>query len=143
MINDPINSEILAALDVVAMERLEDSSFKLMRNAPDWFVNLYTAQARAGDCIRPQDAFIFLEYFLAEADSFWNGDGIGRLNSGPWSETDSAGRLYHLEAAALKIGNRRLLAIELLRFTYEEIQTLAQKAREKSLDYEKLARAEE
>jgi two-component system, sensor histidine kinase and response regulator len=143
MISDSINSEILAALDVVAMERLEDSSFKLMRNAPDWFVHFYPAPTRAGDCVRPQDAFIFLEYFLAEADSFWNGDAGGRLNSGPWSEIDSAGKLYHFEASALKIGNRRLLAIELLRVSYEEIQTLAQKAREKSLDYERLARAEE
>ena len=143
MINDPINSEILAALDVVAMEQLQDGSFKLMRDAPDWFVHLYPEPTSAGGTIRPQDAFIFLEHFLSEADSFWDAGGAGRLKSGPWSETDPSGKLFHLEATALCIKNRRLLVIELLRFSYEEIQSLAQKAREKSLDYERLARTEE
>jgi signal transduction histidine kinase/CheY-like chemotaxis protein/HPt (histidine-containing phosphotransfer) domain-containing protein len=143
MPDEAINSEMLAALDIVAMERLEDGSFKLMESAPDWFVRLYPTKISASEIIRPQDDFIFLEHFLYEAESFWAAGSTGRLKSGPWSETDSAGKLYHLEAAALGIKNHRLLVIELLRFSYDEIQTLAQKAREKSLDYEKLVRAED
>ena len=143
MSDETINSEMLAALDIVAMERLEDGSFKLMGSAPDWFVRLYPAPISASEMVRPQDAFIFLEHFLWEADSFWAAGSTGRLKSGPWSETDSTGKLCHLEAAALGIGNRKLLIIELLKLEYEEIQTLAQKAREKSLDYERLARAED
>lgn len=142
MINEPVTSEILAALDIVAMERRGDGRFKLLRDAPDWFVRLSGGRA-AEETIRPQDAFIFLEHFLSEAEAFWNDGGNGRLKSGPWSETDSSGKFYHLEATALSLGARRLLVIELLGFTYEEIQTLAQKARQKSLDYERLARAEE
>ena len=143
MSDKTINSEMLAALDIVAMERLEDGSFKLMGSAPDWFVRLYPAPISASETIRPQDAFIFLEHFLWEADSFWTAGSTGRLKSGPWSETDSTGKLCHLEAAALGIGNRKLLVIELLKLEYEEIQSLAQKAREKSLDYERLVRAED
>lgn len=143
MSDEAINSEMLAALDIVAMERLGDGSFKLMESAPDWFVRLYPTKISASEIIRPQDAFIFLEHFLWEADAFWAVGSAGRLKSGPWSESDSAGKLYHLEAAALGIKNRRLLVIELLRFSYDEIQALAQKAREKSLDYEKLVRAED
>ncbi|MGA9773733.1 MAG: ATP-binding protein [Blastocatellia bacterium] len=143
MADETINSEMLAALDIVAMDRLEDGSFKLMGSAPDWFARLYPAPISASETIRPQDVFIFLEHFLWEANSFWTAGRVDRLKSGPWSETDSTGKLCHLEAAALRIGTRRLLVIELLRFNYEEIQTLAQKAREKSLDYERLARTED
>ncbi|HST21987.1 MAG TPA: ATP-binding protein [Blastocatellia bacterium] len=143
MSDKTINSEMLAALDIVAMERLEDGSFKLMGSAPDWFVRLYPAPISASETVRPQDAFIFVEHFLWEAYSFWTAGSTGRLKSGPWSETDSTGKLCYLEAAALGIGNRKLLVIELLRLEYEEIQSLAQKAREKSLDYERLVRAED
>ena len=65
MINEAINSAILSALDIVAMEPLEDGSFELMGNAPDWFAHLSSAMNISGKTVRPQDAFLFLEHFLS------------------------------------------------------------------------------
>ena len=143
MINDRVTSGLLAALDIVALEQLADGAFNFLSAPPDWFAHLYPEPVSPSQAIRPQEAFPFIEHFLSEAEAFWQAHSAGALKSGPWSESDAEGKLYHLEASAVCIDNRRLLLVELLRLSYQEIQALAQKAREKSLDYERLARAEE
>jgi PAS domain S-box-containing protein len=130
--------DILSALDAVAFEQEKDGSFRLLTPAPRWFANLYAKAASQTRHLRPQDEFPFLEHFLDEASSFWQTAHAGRLRSGPWNEND-----LNLEASALSLKGRKILLIEPFRFGFKEVQPLAQKAREKSLDYERLARAEE
>jgi len=143
MTEEPIKSDILAALDIAAMERLEAGEFKLIGAAPHWLPEFLPQAAGEGATLRPQEAFLFLEQFLSDAESFWESNAAGLLRSGVWSEAYSAGKQRHLEASALRIGERRLLVIELLRSAYGDIQALAQKARDKNLDYDRLRRAEE
>jgi len=142
-IDETFISGLLAALDIVAMEQHENGAFNFLSAPPEWFAHVYPEPVSLDQAICPQEAFPFIEYFLTEAEPFWKAQSTGALKSGPWSESDAAGKLYHLEASAVCIGQQRLLLIELLRLSYEEIQTLAQKAREKSLDYERLVRTEE
>ncbi len=143
MATESIRANILSALDIVVLERATDGSFRIVGNAPDWFAALFLSDQSLTAPLRPQDLFIFLEYFLKEAEAFWERNQPGKLKSGPWTETDDEGNPHHLEASAITINQQRLLTIELLKLDYEEIQTLAQKAREKSLDYDRLARTEE
>jgi PAS domain S-box-containing protein len=135
-----INEDLLAALDLAALEQHQDGLFKFLCAPPRWFVRLYPSSQDENLDLRR--AFLFLDHFLDEAESFWK-TGSGRLRSGPWNEADSEGNEFHLQASALLLGDRRILLIEPLRFDFEEVQPLAQKAREKSLDFDRLARAEE
>ncbi len=137
MTAEAINPDILAALDIAAMEPAEDGSFKLISSAPRWFARLFPEAAQS-EAINLRSS-VFLDHFLGDAESFWKSATNGRLRSGPWNETDDV----QLEASALSIGDRNILIIEPFRFDYREVQPLAQKARDKSLDYERLARAEE
>ncbi|HEY7544516.1 MAG TPA: response regulator [Blastocatellia bacterium] len=132
------NTDLLAALDIAALERVEDGLFKLISNAPTWFIKLFPQAASQSENFDLRSSF-FLDHFLSDAETFWQSASGGRLRSGPWNETDD----IQLEASALRIGSRRILVIEPFRFDYREVQPLAQKARDKSLDYERLARAEE
>ncbi|MCI0487344.1 MAG: ATP-binding protein [Blastocatellia bacterium] len=143
MSNEPIKADILAALDVAVLERTSEGEFKLMGAAPLWFARFYPDATARHTVLRPQEKFIFLEHFLVDAHAFWRGKGEGRLRSGAWVETDESGETLHLEASALCLGRRKVLIVELLRFSYEEVHLLTQKAREKSLDYQLLSRAEE
>ena len=164
MNDETIKADMLAALDIAVLERIEEKSlpveekslpveekslpldeseFRFIGAAPDWFARLYPDAAIRDAILKPQEKFIFLEHFLVDARAFWTGRGEGRLRSGAWVETEESGEALHLEASALCLGSRRVLIVELLRFSYEEVHLLAQKAREKSLDYQLLSRAEE
>ena len=143
MIDEVINSGVLTALGIATFERLPDGGFRLVGRPPDWLLSLYPEAAYPGRRLVLQERFLFLEHFLMDAESFWKtSDNIGRASSGAWTETDWSGNNHHLEASAVLSTGRPLLIIEPLRLAYEEIQPLAQKAREKSLDYERLARTE-
>ncbi|HSE35712.1 MAG TPA: PAS domain S-box protein, partial [Blastocatellia bacterium] len=143
MKDEAIKSDLLAALDIAAMERLSDGEFELIGAAPRWLAEFVPQAAAEGARLRPQDAFMFLEQFLTEAETFWESDADGPLRSGVWTEAYAAGKHCNLEASALKVGEHRLLVIERLRSAYGDIQALAQKARDKNLDYDRLRRTEE
>jgi len=141
MSDEAIKSDILSTLDMLALERLEDGAFKLIGAPPSWFAH-FASQTNEEATLRPQETFLFLEQFLSEAESFWESGGAGPLWSGVWSEVYATGKQCNLEASALRVGERRLLVIERLRSAYGDIQALAQKARERGLDYDQLRRAE-
>jgi hypothetical protein len=62
------------------------------------------------------------------------GNDAGRLKSGVWSEIDTLGNEYHLEASAVCLTKKKILLIELIESAYKEKQTLIQKV-ENSLSY--------
>jgi PAS domain S-box-containing protein len=143
MTNEGIASDLFSTLDMLALERLKDGSFRLIGAVPEWFERLYPAAISDPEYLRLTEKLIFLESFLTEAEGFWAANRSGRLKSGSWSETDASGVEHHLEASAICLAERKVLLIEPLKFTHEEVQAIVQKAREKSLDYQRLARAEE
>jgi PAS domain S-box-containing protein len=143
MTNEGIASDLFSTLDMLALERLKDGSFRLIGGVPEWFERLYPAAISDPEYLKLTEKLIFLESFLTQAEEFWAANRSGRLKSGSWSETDASGVEHHLEASAICYSDRKVLLIEPLKFTHEEVQAIVQKAREKSLDYQRLARAEE
>ncbi|MEW6130725.1 MAG: PAS domain S-box protein [Acidobacteriota bacterium] len=135
-------TDIFTALDAAAFERLGNGAFKLLNAPPAWFLAIYPECLDAPEPLNLTEKFPFIEYFLQEAEPFWQQHQIGRLNSGPWADEDTAGNLIQLEAFAISASGKQVLTIERLRLDYEEIQILAQKARDKSLAFEKLEEAE-
>ena len=87
---DPIFVDLLAALDIVIMERLQDRSFRVLGPIPDWFLPIHAASA-VGDTPELERAFPFLDHFLEEAAAFWRQPGEGQLRSGPYTAKDT----YH------------------------------------------------
>ncbi|HSO74595.1 MAG TPA: response regulator [Blastocatellia bacterium] len=142
MNDEAIIPDILAALDFVALERVEEGQFKLIGAPPAWLGHFYS-QPTAENTFGPQQAFLFLEQFLTEAEAYWESGSTQPLRSGVWSEDYAHGRQYNLEASALRVGERKLLVIERLRSAYGDIQKLAQKERDRSLDYDRLRQTEE
>jgi hypothetical protein len=131
--SEAILTDLLAALDVMVVERLPDGSFTVIGSTPAWFAWLYTDAAANPQQLRLDLTSPFLENFLVDADAFWNDARPGQLKSGSWEEKGPSGKEDHLEAMALCLGERRILLIELLGVAHEERRRLLQIAREKAL----------
>lgn len=131
--SDSVLTDLLAALDVMVVERLADGRFTVVGTPPGWFGWLYP---EAGDNLTDlnfHSTSPFLENFLIDAEQFWRENRAGQLKSGSWEEKGASGKQDHLEATALCLGERKILLIELLGLAHEERRRLLQIAREKAL----------
>ena len=133
---DPIFVDLLTALDIVIMERLPDRSFRVLGPIPDWFLPIHTASA-GGDTPALERAFPFLDHFLEEAAAFWREPGEGRLRSGPYTAKDTYGVEFHFEVSTVLAERRIFLLFHLLR-DFEETRHVFQKARERTLELQKV-----
>lgn len=134
---DPIFVDLLAALDIVIMERLQDRSFRVLGTIPDWFMPIHSASA-GGDTPELERAFPFLDHFLEEAAVFWRQPGHeGRLRSGPYSAKDTYGVEFHFEVSTVLAERRIFLLFHLLR-DFEETRHVFQRARERTLELQKV-----
>jgi hypothetical protein len=133
---DPVFVDLLAALDIVVMERLPDRAFRVLGPIPDWFVPIHTASS-GGDTPALERAFPFLDHFLEEAAGFWRQPGEGRLRSGPYTAKDTYGVDFHFEVSTVMADRRIFLLFHLLR-DFDETRHVYQKARERTLELQKV-----
>lgn len=133
---DPIFVDLLAALDIVIMERLQDRSFRVLGPIPDWFLPIHAASA-VGDTPELERAFPFLDHFLEEAAAFWRQPGEGQLRSGPYTAKDTYDVEFHFEVSTVLAEQRIFLLFHLLR-DFEEKRNVFQRARERTLALQKV-----
>lgn len=138
--NESITSDLFAALDTVVMERLDDGSFTIIGTIPTWFIHFYPAAASTQDKLMPGKRFCFLENFLIDAEDFWSVNNTEHLKSGLWSEIDESGNECHFEASAVRLKNKKILLISLVKRAYQEKYFLLQKGRDHSLNYQQLVK---
>jgi hypothetical protein len=138
---DAAYPELLAALDIVVVERLPNRAFDVLGPMPGWFVPIHTA-ASGGDTAELARAFPFLDHFLEDAAAHWRRPDAGLLKSGPYSATDANGVEFHFEVSTVLADRRIFLLFHLLR-DFDDTRTVLQRARERTLDLQKvgLARA--
>ncbi|MFY9224084.1 MAG: HAMP domain-containing sensor histidine kinase [Blastocatellia bacterium] len=134
--------ELLVALNVVALERLDTGLFKLLGNLPDWFPDIYPDVISESKELKLEGVSPFLDNFLIDAENFWQHTESGHLKSGLWIETNNVGKEYYLEAVALFLEKeqKKVLLIEFSRISYEEKHYLIQTGREINLKYYQLSK---
>lgn len=137
--SETITATLLAALGFLTIECLEDGTFQLIGNSPQWYVD-FCGESFFWDSnnFNLVATFPFIEVFLYDAETFWQESKDGQLKSGPWTEVDLAGKEYHLEALALFVEKRRIVLIENISVDYDEKQILLQKLRESSLNQDQI-----
>ena len=82
----------------------------------------------------------FLENFLLEAEDFWNSPGSAACQSETWIEKSVSGREIPVQAKALFLGGKRILALFSPDSQFREQVKMLQTARNALLDHERLAR---
>ena len=126
-----------ALLDCAVFTEAGDGSFSLADRPPAWCLD-FLGQGDSGH--RLDEQFLFLQTFLDEAREFWDQQRPGRLVSGPWTEADGRGVERTLQASAVFHRESRFLLLELLGKEFAETQSVLQRARELTLDLERLGR---
>ena len=111
-----------------------------------WLIPLAGFHSSGARTRRPSSALAlaekspFLENFLTEAVNFWSSAQPGSLDSGAWVEKSSSGAEIPLQATALLLENRPILAIYSPGSQYRERVQILQTARSSTLEHEKLLR---
>jgi hypothetical protein len=129
MTEDTIARDLLAALEVAVLEHAADHELRLAGAVPEWLGRFRPGALSSPPRIETALGSPFLENFLAEAEDFWKSGEAGRLRSGLWTEAGPMGDDFHLEASAVSLRGRRFLLIEDQSPTYEEKQSVLQRAR--------------
>ncbi len=141
--NELALADIFYFLDIAVTERTDNNGlFRLLSPVPDRMKRFFPQFISENKGFRPDENSLFLENFLIDAEEWWAEKKAGTLKSGIWTEIDLSGNDCEFEATAVYSGNRKILMIELARYSYEEKQSLIQKSRELSLAYHRLAQAE-
>lgn len=135
--------DLLAALEVAVLEQLDDETLRLAGPVPEWLARFRPGSTSVPPRFEPSLGSPFLENFLVEAEGFWSSQDAGRLRSGMWTEAGPDGDDFHLEASAVRVGERRFLVIEDQTPVYEEKQSVLQRARSNNLRRREQRRREE
>jgi signal transduction histidine kinase/ActR/RegA family two-component response regulator/HPt (histidine-containing phosphotransfer) domain-containing protein len=98
---------LTAALGFLLFEQSPGGGFKSLGALPGW---LDFPEAEAGN-VDLAERFPALEVFLPDCEPAWESASSSKLVSGVWEEDDSNGRTHYLQATAVRIGSRRLLAM--------------------------------
>ncbi len=133
---EKVLADLLAALDIVILERLDvTGTFRVIGTRPAWVAHFVSESDASDQCVHPAESFPFLSNFLEEAEEKWARKHAIPSRSGAWSEVTSAGEEYHFEATAVSTHDNDLLLIQRLGSEYLEWHTILQKARERNLQH--------
>src|SRR5208283_4907029 len=129
----------LRQLGYALLEYLGDGRFAPLIDPPAWFSQLWGVDAPVQQPLSLAEKSPFLENFLPEAVDFWSASRPGSLDSGAWIEKPASGAEIPLQATALLLLGRPILAIYSGSQYQERVQIL-QTARSSALEHEKLLR---
>jgi signal transduction histidine kinase/DNA-binding response OmpR family regulator len=132
--------KFLAEMGFALLEYRGEGSFLPIAKMPAWFQNLWNEKDSATIPLALADKSPFLGNFLLEAEAFWNSPGPSGCQSETWVEKSSGGREIPLQARALLLNGKRVMAIYNPSTEFREQVKTLQTARNALLDHERLAR---
>ena len=136
--DSPILAAAIQALNSVLLRQDKTDYLEVVGTVPDWFQSLLPANTTRWSA-NDLDAYIpFLGNFLIDARDFWASEDEVPCKSGLWVEVLSSGEKLPLEAIALKVQDFDCLLIHRLGLAHEEKSEILQRARERTLENERL-----
>jgi len=127
----------LTEMGFALLEHRGAGSFMPVSKLPEWFTTLWGSSENS---IPLAEACPFLENFLYEAETYWDAPGSVHCQSETWVEKTPTGREIPLQARALLLGGKRVLAIFSPDTQFHEQVKMLQTARNALFDHERLAR---
>ncbi len=131
-------ADVVQRLDLAVFRRESAGALRLIGRPPAWMAVLWPGVAVSGLMESVMEFSPYLDNFLFDAETHWKGGAPGRVRSGPWVETTSAGHNFNLEATALTVDGDAMLVVEDLAESFVEQSSMLQTARENMLNYERL-----
>ncbi len=143
---DAVLQTFLRQQDYALLEYQGDGLFSLLAEPPHWFAEIWQPQNVGTNSFRLAAASPFLENFLVDAEAFWRQPPPAAPQTAPpaefpsegWIETTSAGRAIPLDATALLVAGKRVLALQSRPAAFAEQTRVLQTARDGLLVHERL-----
>src|SRR5260370_39235259 len=117
-----------------------DGKFLPIAELPEWISEIWAEDENGSGPISLSAQSPFLENFLFEVEEFWNSPGSAECQSETWIEKSISGREIPVQARALFLGGKRILALFSPVSQFREQAKILQTARNAWLDHERLAR---
>jgi len=130
----------LRQLGYALLEHHGGGAYSLLTPPPSWFTELWGIQCVTHERFSLAEKSSFLEHFLSEAESYWKSHTPGACDSGIWIEKAPSGKEIPLQATALSLEGKSLLALQSPDPQYHAQAQLLQSARTSALEHEHLLR---
>jgi hypothetical protein len=135
---DVVLQNFLRQQDYALLEYLGDGSFALLAEPPQWFREIWSPQPTNANAFHLGEASPFLENFLIDAEAYWNKESSVAPPAEGWIERTRAGQEIPLDALALRVAGKRVLAIQSRAAAFAEQSRVLQTARDALLVHERL-----
>jgi len=130
----------LAEMGFALLEHRGNGEFLRVAKLPGWFAEIWAEAGDGSDPVPLSRQSPFLENFLLEAEDYWNSPGSAACQSETWIEKSLSGREIPVQAKALFLDGKRILALFSPDAQFREQVKFLQTARSALLDHERLAR---
>ena len=127
-------NELFLAMNLTALERLNEHSFSFLGVPPEWFRSIYP-ELDVTQAFFPASRFPETQDFLLDANDWWLRPTAGPPQPVQWEQTDAAGNTYALKMSAIALRRRQFLLIE-------HRDTAALRETERALERERLEKKE-
>ena len=136
--NTSLFTELLARQQVLILVRESAGSFRPEGLMPSWLADLPADPDTSKTPLIPAAVFPFLEFFLPDAERFWESGAEGEWRSGIWTENARDRSEIHLEATACAAGGEKLLLVRRIEAEFDQLHHALQQGREVSITHERL-----
>jgi diguanylate cyclase (GGDEF)-like protein len=125
---------ILRSFDIAVLRRASPRQYVFLGEAPSFYTALFSPDETGTPCTTPWDYSPMMDFFLDEAECFFESGAAGILESGVWEEEGRTESGTALLAVAIVLNGIQLLIIRLQREQYVERSKILRKAREQLLE---------
>jgi len=129
-------SKLIAGLNLVVFERIQDTHFMPNFPLPNWALEVFPHLPHTQTVFDLATLDPFVENFLIDAKAFWNNTQNTHLASGIWTQTDTHRNEIHLEIFAMQPDGCDVIVFKQTEKADDKFATLLQRGREKSLQFE-------
>jgi len=130
----------LAEMGFALLEYQGNGAFLRVSTLPPWFSEIWGEIRIPASPLVLAEKSPFLEHFLLDAEAFWASPNAAGCQSETWIEKSASGREIPLQANALLLDGKRILAVFSPDPQFREQVKILQTARNALLDHERLNR---
>jgi signal transduction histidine kinase/DNA-binding response OmpR family regulator len=130
----------LEEMGYALLEQTGQGRFQMLAHPPVWFTEVWGESLAGAEEFSLAADSPFLENFLVEAEAFWNSREAGECRSDIWFEKTGVGKEIPLQAMALRLEGKQVLALHQPAGDFQEQSRVLQTARNSALEHERLVR---
>lgn len=137
--NEQLAMSILCSLDIAVLRRQGVKRYEVMGMAPAFYHTFFPLEDSGAPCQSPWKYSPMLEFFLDDAERFFESGQQGHIESGIWQEDGKTDPNSAMLAIAASFGDSQALIIRILHEDFRQQAIILRKARQQLLDARSLS----